>query len=114
MRRGEIWWAELSEPIGSEPGYRRPVLIIQSDDFNRSRIQTVIAIVLTTNLRLATAPGNVLVTADDTKLSRDSVINVSQIVTADRSFLTERISQIDDRIMLLVEDGIRTVLALDL
>lgn len=112
MRRGEIWWAELPEPLGSEPGYRRPILIIQSDDFNRSRIQTVIAVVLTTNLRLAAAPGNVRVSTDDTGLPKDSVVNVSQIITVDKSFLTERVRQIDDRIMLLVEDGIRTVLAL--
>jgi mRNA interferase MazF len=112
MRRGEIWWAELPEPVASDPGYRQPILIIQSDDFNRSRIQTVIAVVLTTNLRLAAAPGNVLVTADDTRLPKDSVVNVSQIITVDKSFLTERVSQVDDRVMLLVEDGIRTVLAL--
>ena len=112
MRRGEIWWAELPESTASEPGYRRPVLIIQSDDFTRSRIQTVIAIVLTTNLRLAAAPGNVLVTANDTNLPKDSVVNISQIITVDKSFLAERVSEVDDRIMLLVEDGVRTVLAL--
>ncbi len=112
MRRGELWWAELPEPVASEPGYRRPVLIIQSDDFNRSRIQTVVAVVLTTNLRLAVAPGNVLVTSDDTSLPKDSVVNVSQIITVDKSFLTERVRQIDDRVMLLVEDGVRMVLAL--
>ncbi len=112
MRRGEIWWAELPEPIASGPGYRRPVLIIQSNDFTRSRIQTVIAIVLTTNLRLAAAPGNVLVTADDTNLPKDSVVNISQIITVDKSFLAERVSEVDNRIMLLVEDGVRTVLAL--
>jgi mRNA interferase MazF len=112
MQRGEIWWAELPEPVASEPGYRRPVLIIQSDDFTRSRIQTVIVLVLTTNLRLAGAPGNVLVTTDDTGLPKDSVINVSQIITVDKSFLTERVSLVDDLIMLVVEDGVRTVLAL--
>ena len=112
MQRGEIWWAELLEPAGSEPGYRRPVLIIQSDDFNRSHIQTVIAVVLTTNLRLAAAPGNVLVTTGDTHLPKDSVVNVSRIITIDKSFLVERVRIVDDRVMLLVEDGIRTVLAL--
>ena len=112
MQRGEIWWAELHDPVASEPGYRRPVLIIQSDDFNRSRIQTVIAVVLTTNLRLAAAPGNVLVAADDTKLPKDSVVNISQLITIDKSFLTERVSHVDDYIMLLVEDGLRTVLVL--
>lgn len=112
MRRGEVWWAELPEPVASEPGYRRPVLIIQSDDFNRSRIHTVIAAVLTTNLRLAAAPGNVPVTTGDTELPRDSVINVSQIITLDKTSLTERVSRVNNRIMSLVEDGIRTVLAL--
>lgn len=114
MRRGEVWWAELSDPVASEPGSEasRPVLVIQSDDFNRSRIRTVIAAVLTTNLRLAAAPGNVLVTADDAGLPRDSVVNVSQIITVDRTFLTERVGRIGDRLMVMVEDGIRTVLAL--
>src|SRR5918998_1718782 len=109
MQRGEVWWAQLPEPVASEPGYRRPVLIIQSDNFNRSRIRTVIAVVLTTNLRLAGAPGNVPVSKEDTALSKDSVANVSQIITLDKSFLTERVSRISDRIMMSVEDGIRTV-----
>lgn len=110
--RGEVWWAELPDLIAPEPGYRRPVLIVQSDEFNRSRIQTVIAAVLTTNLRLAAAPGNVLVAAGDTGLRRDSVVNVSQVITVDKTFLTERVSRVGDRTMLAVEDGLRTVLAL--
>lgn len=112
MWRGEVWWADLPEPVASEPGYRQPVLIVQSDDFNRSRIRTVISVVLTTNLRLAEAPGNVLVTKGDTALPRDSVANVSQVITLDKTFLTERVSQVNDRIVMLVEDGIRTALAL--
>ncbi|MEJ7873315.1 MAG: type II toxin-antitoxin system PemK/MazF family toxin [Rubrobacteraceae bacterium] len=112
MRRGEVWWAELPESAASEPGYRHPVLIVQSDDFNRSRIRTVIAVALTTNLRLAESPGNVPVTKEDTALLRDSVANVSQIITLDKTFLTERVSRVSDRIMMSVEDGIRTVLAL--
>ena len=112
MRRGEVWWAELPQPIASEPGYRRPILIVQSDAFNRSRIQTIIAAVLTTNRRLAKAPGNVWVTADETGLPEDSVINVSQIITVDKTFLTERIGRVSDRVMLLVEDGIRRALEL--
>jgi mRNA interferase MazF len=112
VRRGDVWWAELPEPLASEPVYRRPVLIVQSDHFNRSRIHTVIAVVLTTNLRLAEAPGNVPVSKEDTALSRDSVANVSQIITLDKRFLTERVSRISDHIMMSVEDGIRTVLAL--
>lgn len=96
----------------SEPGYRRPVLVVQSDDFNRSCIRNVIAATLTTNLRLSEAPGNVAVAAEDTGLSRDSVINVSQLITLDKSFLVERAGQVEDRLMLQVEDGIRLALAL--
>jgi mRNA interferase MazF len=112
IRRGEVWWAGLPEPAASEPGYRRPVLIVSSDEFNRSRIRTVVAAVLTTNLRLAAAPGNVLVAAGETGLPRDSVVNVSQVVTVDKSFLTERAGLVGGRAMLAVEDGLRTTLAL--
>jgi mRNA interferase MazF len=112
MQRGEIWWANLPTPVASEPGYRRPILIIQSDEFNRSRIQTVIAAVLTTNLRLAEAPGNILVTTGETGLPQDSVVNVSQVITVDKSFLMEQVSQVSDRVMLLVDEGLRLVLAL--
>lgn len=112
MQRGEIWWADLPTLVASEPGYRRPVLIIQSDEFNRSRIRTVIAAVLTTNLRLAEAPGNVLVTTDETGLPQDSVVNVSQVITVDKTFLMEQVSQVSDRVMLLVDEGLRLVLAL--
>ena len=112
MERGEIWWADLPTPVASEPGYRRPVVIIQSDEFNRSRIRTVIAAVLTTNLRLAEAPGNILVTTDETGLSQDSVVNVSQVITVDKSFLIEQVGQVRDRTMLLVDQGLRLVLAL--
>jgi mRNA interferase MazF len=112
VRRGEVWWAGLGDSVASEPGYRRPVLVISSDGFNRSRIKTVLAAVLTTNLRLAEAPGNVLVAAEETGLPRDSVVNVSQVVTLDKSFLAERTGLVDGRTMLVVEDGLRTVLGL--
>ncbi|MBD2608546.1 type II toxin-antitoxin system PemK/MazF family toxin [Scytonema hofmannii FACHB-248] len=112
MQRGEIWWADLPTPVASEPGYRRPVLVIQSDDFNRSRIRTVIVAVMTSNLRLAEAPGNVLVRSDETGLPQDSVVNVSQIITVDKSFLIEQVSQVSDHVMLLVEEGLRVVLGL--
>ena len=110
--RGEIWWANLPEPIGSEPGYRRPVLIVQDDAFNRSQIQTTIAIVITSNLNLAQAPGNVLLPKKLTGLSRDSVANVSQLITIDKAFLTERVSALTIDLLEQVDDGLRLVLYL--
>ncbi|MDI6768123.1 MAG: type II toxin-antitoxin system PemK/MazF family toxin [Anaerolineales bacterium] len=112
IRRGEIWWASLPDPAGSEPGYRRPVLIIQSDDFNRSRIATIIAAVITSNIRLAQAPGNVLLPAKSSGLLKDSVINVSQVVTIDKSFLTERVGAISSHLLEQVEEGLRLSLSL--
>jgi mRNA interferase MazF len=112
MRRGEVWWGTLRPPAGSEPGYRRPVLIVQADDFNKSRIGTVVVVALTSNLRLQAAPGNVLLPKRTTKLPRDSVANVSQIITLDRSFLTERISALSAAKMDEVDDGLRLVLDL--
>jgi mRNA interferase MazF len=112
MERGTVWWAQLPEPIASEPGFRRPVIIVQSNAFNRSRIRTIVAVVLTSNLRLAEAPGNVLIHATDSGLPKDSVANVSQIITLDRTFLTEKCGRMPTRIMKTVDDGIRLVLSL--
>lgn len=112
MERGEIWWATLRRPKESEPGFRRPVLIVQSDAFNRSRIRTVIAAVVTSNLRLAKAPGNVELSVKQSQLPKASVVNVSQIVTLDRSFLTERVGKIDEETTRAVEAGLRLVLSL--
>ncbi len=112
MERGTVWWAQLPEPIASEPGFRRPIIIIQSNAFNRSRIRTIVAVVLTSNLRLADAPGNVLIPATDSGLPKDSVANVSQIITLDRTFLTEKCGRMPSRTMKAVDDGIRLVLSL--
>ena len=112
MQRGDIWWAVLRPPTGSEPGYRRPVLIIQCDDFNKSRINTVVVAILTSNLRLQSAPGNVFLSKRSTRLSKDSVTNVSQIVTLDKSFLTERIGRLSIDKKKYVDDGLRLVLNL--
>src|SRR5512144_1074269 len=90
MQRGEVWWGSLGEPRGSEPGYRRPLLIVQADAFNRSRIQTVLALIITANTALAEAPGNVLLPAKTAGLSRESVVNVSQLVTIDKRHLAKR------------------------
>jgi mRNA interferase MazF len=112
MKRGEIWWASLSAPMGSEPGYRRPVLIVQADTFNRSAIQTVIAAAITSNLRLADAPGNVILRRRECRLTRDSVVNVSQLVTLSKNFLVERISNIPAARLDEIAAGLRLVLSL--
>lgn len=112
VRRGEVWWADLDEPRGSEPGYRRPVLIVQDDAFNRSRIGTVVAVVLTSSLRLVDAPGNVLVPGKAAGLPKDSVANVSQIVTLDRDFLDTQIGRVPPRLMAAVDAGLKLVLGL--
>jgi len=112
IKRGEIWWAELPEPIGAGPGYKRPLVIIQSNDFNKSKINTIIAAAITSNIRLAAAPGNVLISSKKSKLPKESVINVSQIITIDRSFLTEKVHTLSDKIMAQVDEGVRLVLKL--
>jgi mRNA interferase MazF len=112
IQRGDVWWATLPEPIASEPGYRRPLVILQADDFNESPIRTVIGVGLTTNLRLAEAPGNVLLSRRHTGLPKDCVANVSQLITADKSFLTERVGTLTASAMERVESGLRLVLDL--
>ncbi|NOR11978.1 MAG: type II toxin-antitoxin system PemK/MazF family toxin [Candidatus Aminicenantes bacterium] len=111
MNRGEIWWATLPVPSGSEPGFRRPLLIIQSDTFNRSRISTVIAVVITSNLKLSEAPGNVVLSRKNTGLPKKSVANVSQIVTIDKSFLSKRAGILSPDILKEVDAGIRLALS---
>lgn len=112
MYRGEIWWANLPAPIGSEPGYRHPVLIIQADNFTQSNINTVIAIVLTSNLKVLNAPGNVLLPKNTTGLSKDSVANVSQISTIDKTFLTERVGFIQESLQASIDNSLRMILYL--
>ena len=108
--QGEVWWADLAVPSGSEPGFRRPVVVVQSDDFNRSALRTVVAVPLTSNIRWADAPGNVRLTARATGLPRDSVANVSQIVTVDKAILTERVGKLSASKLDLVLSGIDVVL----
>jgi mRNA interferase MazF len=112
MIRGDIWWADFGIPFGSEPGFRRPVLIIQSDSFNKSQLNTVVVIPLTTNLLLENAPGNLLIEKDESKLSKDSVIVVSQIYAIDRHRLLEYVSTISKNILSDVEYGIKMVLGI--
>ena len=112
MQRGEIWWAALREPTGSEPGYRRPVVVVQSDQFNRSKIRTVLVAAITSNLALAPAPGNVLLDRQSSGLKRDSVINVSQVLTIDKAFLTAKAGRISAAQLRELDEGLRLVFAL--
>ena len=110
MQRGEIWWSSLPTPDGSSPGFRRPILVIQSNEFNRSRINTVVAAVITSNLALAIAPGNVRIPARSSGLKKASVVNVSQVITVDKSFLAERVGKLNTQQLSAVEDGLRLIL----
>ena len=110
IAQGEVWWADLGEPRGSEPGFRRPVVVVQGDAFNRSRIATVVCVALTSKLRWAEAPGNVLLSPRQTGLPKDSVANVSQLVTLDRSALSERVGVLPAKKLQLVLVGIDIVL----
>jgi mRNA interferase MazF len=112
VERGQVCWADLGEPAGSEPGFRRPVLVVQSDAFNRSRLRTVLAVVLTSNVRLIDAPGNVLIPAKAAGLPKDSVANVSQIITVDRDFLSEPAGRVRGQLLKDVDHGLRLVLGL--
>ena len=112
IQRGEIWWASLDPPVGSAPGKRRPVLIIQSNDFNSSSISTVVVASITSNTSLADSPGNVRLSVKTSKLKKPSVVNVSQILTIDKSHLTERISKIPHSTMSEIDVGMRLVLSL--
>jgi mRNA interferase MazF len=112
VQRGEIWWADLPEPRGSEPGFLRPVLIVQADAFNQSRIRTVIIAAITSNVALASAPGNVLLPRRASGLREESVINVSQLAALDRSFLADHVGKISPQVQALVDDGLRMVLGL--
>jgi len=112
VQRGEIWWAELPVPKESGPGYRRPVLIVQADAFNRSRISTAVAAVISSNLRLSDAPGNVFLSRRQSGLPKDSVVNISQLVTLDRQYLSCKAGNLSARHMTAVDDGLRLVLSI--
>ena len=110
VSQGEIWWADLGEPAGSAPGFRRPVIVVQGDPLNRSRVATVVCVPLTSNLRWADAPGNVRLSERATKLPKESVANVSQILTLDRSALTDRAGKLSRMKLQAVLGGIDVVL----
>ena len=110
ISQGEIWWADLPEPSGSGPGFRRPVIVVQGEALNRSQIATTVCVPLTSNLRWAEAPGNVFLTSKMTGLPKDSVANVSQIMALDKSVLTERAGKLSASKMELVLSGIDVIL----
>ncbi len=110
ISQGEIWWADLQDPVGSGPGFRRPVVVIQGDPFNRSKIATALCIPLTSNLKWADAPGNVLIEVRLSGLPKDSVANVSQVIVLDKSLLTERTGKLSRAKTDLILAGIDIVL----
>ncbi len=110
MKRGDIWWASMEEPRGSEPGYRRPVVVVSTNEFNRSLIQTVTVSIVSSNLRLVDAPGNFKITKKQSNLSKDSVVNVSQLITLDKIFLTEKIGKLNSKNIHFLNEGIKLVL----
>ena len=112
MIRGELWWVDLGLPYGSEPGYKRPVLIIQNDFFNNSKINTTVVVPLTTNILYAEAPGNILIYKDESKLTKDSVIVISQIKVIDKNRLIEKIAKVNKAIMEDVENNLMFVLGI--
>ncbi len=110
--RGEIWWADLGEPRGSSPGFHRPVVIIQSDSFNQSQINSLVVAIVTTSLRLGEMPGNVALSERVSGLEEKSVVNVSQIFTLDQSDLLEYVGTVSERKMEQIDEGLRLVLSL--
>ncbi len=112
IERGEIWWADLGEPRGSSPGYHRPIVIIQSDFFNQTQINTVIACIVTTNLRLANMPGNVGLSPKASGLDKESIVNISQLFTLDRADLLEFIGTVSAKKMEQIDKGLRLILSL--
>jgi mRNA interferase MazF len=112
IERGAIHWVDLGEPQGHRPAKRRPVLVIQADQYSRSRLDTVIVAVVTSNTRLATMPGNVFLPAAATGLPKDSVVNVTALVTVDKDDLGSRVGQVPDTLRAEIDRGLRRVLAL--
>ncbi len=112
MNRGEVWLSSLTSATGSGPGYRRPVVVVQANSFNLSKISTVLVAAITSNLSLANAPGNVRISKSDSGLSKPSVINISQVITVDKSILTERVKMLPGKLLARVDEGLKLVLCL--
>jgi mRNA interferase MazF len=112
LRRGEVWWANLPPPAGSGPGMRRPVVVVQSNAFNESSISTVVVATITSNLALSAAPGNVRINKSVSGLSKASVVNVSQVLTLDRSYLTKRVKSLPAKVLSQINSGLDLCLEL--
>jgi mRNA interferase MazF len=112
MIRGELWWVDYGIPYGSEPGYRRPVIIMQNDLFNNSKIKTTIVAPLSTNILLADVPGNIFISKNDSKLTKDSVILISQTGVIDKERLLEKVSEINNEIMKKIENNLMFILGI--
>lgn len=112
IKRGEVWWAELADPRGSGLGFRRPVVVVQADSFNKSQIGTILVAAITSNLDLAEAPGNVGLSRRNSRLPRASVVNVSQVLALDRRFLAKKIGRLPAQVMEDINQGLRLVLSL--
>ncbi len=112
IKKGEVWWASLGDPRGSEPGFKRPVIIVSANEFNKSKIKTVIVAVITSNLRLAEAPGNFSISKKDSGLAKESVVNVSQLLTLDKCFLVEKSKKIPDLKLIRLNEGLKLVLSI--
>jgi len=113
IRRGQIWWVDFGDPRGAEPAYRHPAIVIQRDEVNDSRIDTVVVCVLTSNPRLASAPGNTLLRHRQTRLAKDSVANASQLATVNKTDLDELVGSLPPAVMDAVDEGLRWFLALE-
>lgn len=112
IRRGDVWWADLPDPSGSEPGYARPVVVVQADWANQGSVNTVIVVTLSTNQALAAAPGNVELSAAATGLRRTSVANVSQVITLNKNGLRDRRRTLPTSVMRAIDEGLLLVLEL--
>ncbi len=110
MKRGEIWWADLPEPIGAEPGYRRPIVIVSSNSYNQTNIQTVIVLMIISNLKYAKLSNNIFLSKEETGLSTDSVINITQLGTLDRNLLEQHIGNLNQSTLEQLNENLKTVL----
>jgi len=111
VKRGEVWWASLDDPPGSGPGYKRPIVVISSNYFNSSKISTIIVATITSNLNLSEAPGNFELTKKNSGLSRKSVVNISQLITLDKTFLIEKAGKLTNKQIEILNDGLKLVLS---